>query len=175
VRAWCGRCGGGKHLLRNPIIHRGFDLDLIAFHHAQVVPLLRPHHARRFCAQQPGIERHAVVVERHVTQERQERGQFVTAWLYLPLVHNAAEIVTGQRHQPDTGHVGPSTAAQYLAIGTKPAHGVAQPIMQPVTYDVIYYVRIKRAEQVPDRGERREVRAAEAQRPPYLIPLLAAP
>ncbi len=40
VQAAGGMCGGGKDLLRNPIVHRSFDVGLIAFDHTEIVAVL---------------------------------------------------------------------------------------------------------------------------------------
>ena len=55
-------CGGGKHLLGNPVIHGRFNLSLVAFDHAQVIALLRSHNLGGLGTQEPGIKRDHLVV-----------------------------------------------------------------------------------------------------------------
>ena len=57
----CESCGGGKHLLRNPIINRCFNLGLIALHYAELVAVLCSNRLSCINTQEACVERHNVV------------------------------------------------------------------------------------------------------------------
>ncbi len=61
VPAAGGGCGGGKHLLRNPIINCGFNLGLIAFDHTDIVAVLGANSLSCVSTQQARVECHGLI------------------------------------------------------------------------------------------------------------------